>query len=157
MDKIPLSEVDVDKIRSEYISSGISIRELAEKHNVSVDALDKRCTRECWSEARRKLSAEVQAKADAEIAEQRAQMLVQFNKEDLEVARAIKNQIKQHIDDAIQNGVPLDSNDLKKLSSAAADAQKIGRLALGVSTSNNEHTGANGQPLVPVLDVHFID
>lgn len=155
--KSAISESDWDLIRTEYISSSISIREIADKYECSADALEKRAGREQWTEQRRKLSAEVLAMADKELAEKRAKLLVEFNAHDLEVAIAIRNQIKQHIDAATENGEPLDSNDLKRLASAASDAQKIGRLALGVSTSNNEVTGASGQPLVPILNVNFID
>lgn len=155
--KSAISEQDWQLIRSEYISSSISIRELAEKFNCSHDALEARAGREQWTEQRRKMSAEIQAKADAEIAEKRAQLLVEFNEQDLTVAKALRNQIKKHINDSLESGFPLSTQDIRRLASAASDAQKIGRLALGVSTANNEHTGANGQPLVPVLDVHFVD
>ena len=157
MAKSAISDKDWDLLRTEYVSSSISIRELAEKHNCSEDAIEKRSYRESWAEARRKLSAEVLAKADAELAESRAKELIKFNEEDLQVAKALREQISKHITDAIESDTPLSTHDIKRLTSAAADAQKIGRLALGVSTSNNEVTGANGQPLVPVLDVHFVD
>lgn len=155
--KSAISDQDWDRIRSEYISSSISIREIADKYECSADALEKRAGREQWTEQRRKMSAEVQAKADAEIAERRAQMLVEFNEQDLSVAKALRNQIKNHINDAIQKGEALSTHDIRRLASAAADAQKIGRLALGVSTANNEVTGVNGQPLVPFLNVNFVD
>lgn len=155
--KSSISEQDWELIRLEYISSSISIREIAEKHNCSADALEKRAGREQWTEQRRKMSAEVQAKADAEVAEKRAADLIKFNEEDLNVAKALRAQIAKHINDSIKSGTPLSTHDIRRLASAASDAQKIGRLALGVSTANNEHTGANGQPLVPVLDVHFVD
>lgn len=155
--KSAISEQDWERIRLEYISSSISIREIADKHECSADALEKRAGREQWTEQRRKMSAEIQAKADAEVSEKRAQDLIKFNEEDLNVAKALRSQIAKHINDAIKSSTPLSTHDIRRLASAAADAQKIGRLALGVSTSNNEHTGANGQPLVPVLDVHFVD
>lgn len=152
-----IADIDWDVIRQEYITSNIILRELANKHNVSEDAVEKRAQRESWSDAKRKLSAEVLAKADAELADSRAKELIKFNDEDLKVAKALRAQIAKHINEAMQSNMPLSTHDIKRLTSAAADAQKIGRLALGVSTSNNEVTGANGQPLVPVLDVHFVD
>ena len=155
--KSAISEQDWEAIRTEYISSSISIRELAEKYDCSADALEKRAYRDHWSEQRRKMSAEVLAKADAELAERRAADLIKFNEEDLNVAKALRAQIAKHINEAIKSNLPLSTHDIRRLASAAADAQKIGRLALGVSTANNELTGANGQPLVPVLDVHFVD
>ena len=155
--KSAISDKDWDLIRTDYVSSSISIRELADKFNCSADALEARAGREQWTEQRRKLSAEVLAKADAELTARRAADLIKFNEEDLNLAKALRSQIAKHINDAIKSQTPLSTHDIKRLSSAAADAQKIGRLALGVSTSNNEVTGANGQPLVPVLDVHFVD
>lgn len=157
MAKSAISDNDWDMLRTEYVSSSISIRELAKKHNCSEDALEKRAGREQWTEARRKLSAEVQAKADAELADKRAKELIELNEQDLGLAKAIKSQIAKHLNKANQNKEPLSIRELRLLASASESAQKIGRLALGVSTSNNEHTGANGVPLVPVLDVHFVD
>jgi hypothetical protein len=152
-----IADTEWDVLRTEYVSSNITLRELADKHGCSEDAVEKKAQREGWSDARRKLSAEVLAKADAELAESRAKELVKFNDEDLKVAKALRAQIAKHINEAMQSNVPLSTHDIKRLTSAAVDAQKSGRLALGVSTSNNEVTGANGQPLVPVLDVHFVD
>jgi hypothetical protein len=157
MAKSAISDTDWDKLRTEYVSSSISIRELAARHNCSEDAMEKRASREQWAEARRKLSAEVQSKADAELSEKRAKELVELNEQDLGLAKAIKAQIAKHLNKANQNKEPLSIRELRLLASASESAQKIGRLALGVSTSNNEHTGANGVPLVPVLDVHFVD
>lgn len=154
--KSAIPESDWDAIRTEYISSTISMRELAEKYNCSADAIEKRAYTQAWTEQRRKLAAEVLAKADAEITERRAKELIAFNEQDLQVAKAIRSQIARHITESMQNKVLLSAKELRTLASAASDAQKIGRLALGVSTSNNEHTGANGLPLIPVLDVHFI-
>lgn len=155
--KSAIPESDWDLIRTEYVSSSISIRELAEKYNCSADALEKRAHTQSWTEQRRKISAEVLAKADAEITERRAKELISFNEQDLQIAKAIRSQIAKHISEAMSSQTLLSTRDIRTLASAAESAQKIGRLALGVSTSNNEHTGANGQPLVPVLDVHFVD
>lgn len=155
--KSAIPESDWDLIRTEYISSSISIRELAEKYNCSADALEKRANTQSWTEQRRKISAEVLAKAEAEITARRAEELVEFNKQDLQIAKALRSQIAKHINEAMQNNELLTAKEIKTLVSAASDAQKIGRLALGVSTSNNEHTGANGLPLVPILEVHFVD
>jgi len=155
--KSAISDADWDLIRTEYISTSISIRELSEKYNCSADALEQRAHKQSWTEQRRKISAEVLAKADAEITERRAKELISFNEQDLQVAKAIRSQIAKHISEAMSSQTLLSTRDIRTLASAAESAQKIGRLALGVSTSNNEHTGANGQPLVPVLDVHFVD
>jgi len=155
--KSAIPESDWDLIRTEYISSSISIRELAEKYNCSADALEKRANTQSWTEQRRKISAEVLAKAEAEITARRAEELVEFNKQDLQIAKALRSQIAKHINEAMQNNELLTAKEIKTLVSAASDAQKIGRLALGVSTSNNEHTGQGGLPLIPILEVHFVD
>ena len=155
--KSAISDKDWDLIRTEYVSSSISIRELADKFDCSADAIEKRAGREQWTEQRRKMSAEVLAKADAELTAKRASDLVKFNEEDLNLAKALRSQIAKHINDAIRGSTPLSTHDIRRLASAAADAQKIGRLALGVSTANNEVTGDNGQPLVPILNVNFVD
>jgi hypothetical protein len=157
MAKSAISDKDWDKYRTEYVSSSISIRELAKKHGCSEDALEKRAGRELWAEARRKLSAEVQAKADAELAEKRAGELADFNEQDITIAKAIKVNIAKHLKKTNNNNEPLSIRDIKLLASAAESAQKIGRLALGVSTNNNEVTGKDGQPLKSSLELIFLD
>lgn len=155
--KSAIPEDDWERIRTEYVSSSISIRELAEKYKCSADALEKRCYTQGWTEQRRKISAEVLAIADAEITARRAEELLEFNKQDLQIAKALRAQIAKHINESLQNNELLSPKEIKTLVSAASDAQKIGRLALGVSTSNNEHTGQGGLPLIPILEVHFVD
>lgn len=155
--KSAISDKDWDLLRAEYISSSISIRELAEKFNCSHDALEARAGREQWTEQRRKMSAEVLERANQEIADKRVAELVKFNEEDLEIARAIRKQIRTHIEDSIQSNNLMKSDDIRKLASAAESAQKIGRLALGVSTNNNEVTGKDGSPLKSSLELVFLD
>jgi len=81
--KSAIPESDWDLIRTEYISSSISIRELAEKHDCSFEAIQKRSIRDGWLDQRHKLSAEVLAKADAEIVERRVKELNEFNEQDM--------------------------------------------------------------------------
>jgi hypothetical protein len=155
--KSAISDKDWDLLRAEYISSSISIRELADKFSCSADALEARAGREQWTEQRRKMSAEVLERANQEIADKRVAELVKFNEEDLEIARAIRKQIRTHIEDSIQSNNLMKSDDIRKLASAAESAQKIGRLALGVSTNNNEVTGKDGSPLKSSLELVFLD
>ena len=157
MPKSSINDTDWDKLRAEYISTSISIRELAQKHRCSEDALEKRAGRDSWSEARRKMSAEVQAKADAELAEKRVKELAEFNEQDINIAKAIKTHIAKHLNKAKANNEPLSIRELKLLAGASESAQKIGRLALGVSTNNNEVTGKDGQPLKSSLELIFLD
>lgn len=155
--KSAIPEDDWERIRTEYVSTSISIRELAEKYKCSADALEKRANTQSWTEQRRKISAEVLAKADAEITARRAKELAEYNEQDLKIAKALRAQIASHINLAMSTKDLLSAKEIKMLVSAMSDAQRIGRLALGVSTSNNEHTGANGLPLIPILEVHFVD
>jgi DNA-binding Lrp family transcriptional regulator len=58
-------EIDNEKrlnwhnIRGEYISGGISLREIAEKYGISFSTVQKRCQREKWTEAREKAKVKV--------------------------------------------------------------------------------------------------
>lgn len=155
--KSAIAEDLFEVLRTEYVNTTISIRELADKHQCSFEAIQKRSIRDGWLDQRRKLSAEVLAKVDAEIVERRVKELNEFNEQDIKIAKALRSQIALHINTALQSKDPLTPKEIKTLTSALADAQKIGRLALGVSTSNNEHTGAGGMPLIPILEVNFVD
>ena len=67
-----MGSIDWQSIKTEYISGDISIRELAEKHGVSLSTVKSRSSREGWVEARKEFQTKVDTKVNQNVAEQSA-------------------------------------------------------------------------------------
>lgn len=62
---------DWERIRAEYIAGGISLRDLAQKHGVSKDAISRRARADKWKLSRDKTATKVRQKTeDAVVARQ---------------------------------------------------------------------------------------
>lgn len=140
-------------IRAEFIAGKMTLRDLAEKHGVAYDALRKAAARGEWMDERHKVSQKVTSDAVNASIQTRVSELSQFNADDLRMAKALRGMAAQLINQSQQpNGKKLTIGELGQIARLAADAQKIGRLALGASTDNHELTGA-GQGPIQVSDV----
>lgn len=115
-------------LRVEYISSTITLRELARKHGIKAAGVMARAAKEKWEDQRKQESARVSKAAADAIMNDRVTMLAKFNEDDLRMARAIRAKAAQMMMYAER------PSDLRAIASAADIAQKIGRLALGVET-----------------------
>ena len=58
-----MADTDWTAIKTEYVTSSISYKKLAEKHGETENAVESRGRKEKWAEARRKYRAKVQKKA----------------------------------------------------------------------------------------------
>lgn len=140
-------------IRTEFIAGQMTIRELAEKHNVSYEALRKVASRNGWMNERHAVTQNVTSKAVATAIHTRVTELSQFNADDLKMAKALRGMAAQLINQSQQpNAKKLSLGELGQIARLASDAQKIGRLALGASTDNHELTGTERGP-IQVSDV----
>lgn len=140
-------------IRTEFIGGRMTIRELAEKHNVSYEALRKVASRGEWMNERHTVTQKVTSAAVATAIHTRVSELSQFNADDLKMAKALRGMAAQLINQSQQpNAKKLSLGELGQIARLASDAQKIGRLALGASTDNHELTGAGSGP-IQVSDV----
>lgn len=125
---------DWTKLRIEYVTSSITLRELAEKHGIKAAGVMRRAANEQWESVRKQESAKViMASLSASVPE-RASELEKFNAEDLALANLIRAKARDMLDDAAS------PSDLKALSGAIDTAQKVGRLALGAATENTSVT-----------------
>lgn len=146
--------INYEPLRIEYINSEISIRELAERHNISESALEAKAYRDDWSEQRKKIQEEVLLKANSMLAEKRATELAEWNDRDLQVAKALRAKAVAYLTDSKAD---LNPAQLRQLATTIEASQKIARLALGVSTNNSEITGKDGQPLLSSLELVFVE
>lgn len=95
--------VDWKKIKREYIKGGITQRELAEKHGVTLRQISNHATSEGWvrerEQRRDKLSTEIQQKADEKIAENESEVLAIKSRLKLKMYQQIEKRMES-VDEA---------------------------------------------------------
>lgn len=144
-------------LRAKFISGSMNLVELAEQDGVNYSATKQRAKREKWTEARTSASLKLSAEVAEKMLAGKVDDLVTFNENDLKVAKALRAQIAGHITRAQKNNVMLTPAEIRTLASTAESIQRIGRLALGASTTNNELTGKDGKEFdFPLVRVNFI-
>ena len=156
---MPKASIDWPAIRLEYVNGSMTYAELAERHALKPGTVRQRGNREGWEEQRNATTRHVTQAAQGELTETRVAELAEFNRADLDLARKIRERAVQMLaedmttDEATGEPVALSPRDLNAIAKAAESAQKVGRLALGVSTDNLGHGGPNGMGPVPVTQL----
>ncbi|HSV47457.1 MAG TPA: hypothetical protein VLJ58_16830 [Ramlibacter sp.] len=145
---------DWTALRLAFVNGAMTLVELARAHGINDSTMRARANREDWQAQRNEAQRAATAQAQAAITESRADQLREFNDADLRVARALRAMVARRLNNAAANpDEPLRAADLRALAAAAHEAQRIGRLALGISTENLGHGGPNGQGPVPLADI----
>ena len=122
-----------DTLRVEFVRGKMTLRQLAEKHGVSYDALRQVAASEKWKDQRHKSSQNVTTQAEKQAARDIAAERMREVEESLRIARAARAQLAR----LLQQIGASDEVDAGKLRTAAAvgdSAQKQARLALGMNT-----------------------
>lgn len=133
---------DWPALRQEWVSHpAMQLKELAAKHGLSAATVRARANRENWQRERNAMQREATQRATEAVVTTRAQQLARFNEDDLRVARAIRAKAAQML------GTAKGAAELRALASTLAEAQKIGRLALGATTENTGLSDPNGDPV----------
>lgn len=140
------AEPDWEAIRMDYLANNMQAPELAAKYKVKIPTIRKRIERGRWSVERIKFQQEAMAKARERATDERAAELLAFNSDDLKVARAIRARVARRLSVTDKEIPP---SELRQIASAAEAAQRIGRLALGVSTENLARKDAEGDGPTP--------
>lgn len=144
-------KVDWHTIHLEFINGAMTLADLATRHGINAATIRARAKREHWQDERHKLQRTVTANAVEQQTHIRAQELVKVNQDDLKLAKELRAQIKRHVQDAQDDERLLSPGDIRTLTVAAEAAQRMGRLALGISTENHQHTGVGNGP-IPTLN-----
>ena len=139
----PNARPDWSAIKVEYINGTMSQRELATAHDINAAGLMARANKEKWEDERKRSQAEVSKIAHDKLTEGRIDELTQFNADDLEMAKAIRNRAVT----LMETTGALTPTELRSLASAADTAQKIGRLALGAETAKTITENHNFTPI----------
>ena len=121
--------VDWLSIRAEYISTRISTRDLAQKHEVSYSTLRKRAEKEQWSKEResqrRKISAKVALKTAEALSSQTASATVKM----LAINDKLINLLSKTVD-ALEKGKP-NPYKVKVIVSAQKDLAGVLKATIG--------------------------
>lgn len=121
-------------LKVEYVTTSITLRDLADKHGIKAAGVMRRAAKEEWEAERKQESAKVSKAAIDESMPNRAKALADFNDEDLRVARGLRSMVIRQMTDA--QGV-MEPSQIRALAGAASEAQRIGRLALGAETESS--------------------
>lgn len=89
---------DWDKIRTEYITSDLSLKDISEKYGVQQRLVNTKSAEQGWVDQRKKYNAKVVEKAVNKVATKRANQLAK----ELAIADNISNVLKKALDDAEQ-------------------------------------------------------
>lgn len=143
-DKKPKVRGNWGELETEYITSSMSMRELASKHGIKAAGLMARAAKEKWEEKRKQFQADLSKRAVSGALPERAELLAKFNEEDLKVARGLRAMI---VNQMTESKGKMDPSQIRALAGAASEAQRIGRLALGAETENSTVTTRMLEPL----------
>lgn len=89
---------DWNKLKTEYVTTDISLRKLAEKHGIAKQTVFARSKEQGWVEAKKKHSARVSAKAIAKAETKQANALAK----ELDIADKISSVLQKALNDADQ-------------------------------------------------------
>lgn len=89
---------DWDKIRTEYITTDLSLKDISEKYGVQQRLVNTKSSEQGWVDQRKKYNAKVVEKAVNKVATKRANQLAK----ELTIADNISNVLKKALDDAEQ-------------------------------------------------------
>lgn len=95
---MPRSKYDWDKLRTEYITSDLSLKDISDKYGVSQRLVNTKSAEQGWVDQRKNYNAKVVEKAVNKVAAKRANQLAK----ELAIADNISNVLKKALDDAEQ-------------------------------------------------------
>ena len=95
---MPRPTYDWDKIRTEYITSDLSLKDISEKYGVQQRLVNTKSAEQGWVDQRKNYHAKVVEKAVNKVATKRANQLAK----ELAIADNISNVLKKALDDAEQ-------------------------------------------------------
>jgi GAF domain-containing protein len=134
-------------LRLKFVNGTMTLEELALENGIKPGTMRQYAARNGWREERDVLTKNVAEVVARDTTATRIKELSDFNDRDLQVARALRSQVAAHLTKAQQDKATISPNDLNRLAQAAERAQKMGRLALGVSTENTELSGNPAKPV----------
>jgi transposase len=94
-----VAKYDWIAIKSEYKKGGISLRDLAKKHNVSYSTLSKRAWKEKWDESRNQFGIKVESKVEEKLVSKKADKIIDRNAKLLSISDMATDVIQEYFKD----------------------------------------------------------
>jgi hypothetical protein len=114
-----------------------TIAELREVHGIPYTTIRRRMIDEGWIEKRDKYKCSLDKWLHAATADEYIEAATKFNGLCIEASQRAVEQIREHLHTRIADGETVSPLDLDRLGRSMVSWQKVGRLALGLSTENN--------------------
>ena len=143
----------IEAIRQDFVQGVLeeserrypTIEELAKKYEIPSVTLYRKSTAQSWKQQRMDFQKNLQIEIDAKRQNKLAKDAVDFDENNLRIAKALQNEIVALL--SFSNRARQDANrpyfspsSLNSLSMALSTCQRVGRLALGESTDNTNIT-----------------
>lgn len=138
--------VDWSVIESLYINDNTTThQQLADRFNKPLGTIKNRATKGKWLEKRNLKQANVIQKATEKATKSQIEIASKFNEDDIKLSQLLKSKVVG----LLNSDNDLTPTELNACANTLATSQKIGRLALGLSTDNSMLSGDKNNPLSP--------
>lgn len=117
-------------IKLEFVKSTLSIRDFAQAYGIPHSTLLKKAAAEKWSDERNQIGIRLESKAVDKVTDDKSDELAQFERKSLKAISRTHDKLLMMLEMAEK------PSELKAVSGALVDLQKVYRLALGASTEN---------------------
>lgn len=144
---------DWDKIKTEYVTTDISMRKLAEKYGVKENSLLSKAKREKWADEKKRFAHKVDTKVTQKMVTavsnekfDRYKVFTEIvNSTLLKAQQAVEDLDKRTVGGEVVGGLPIQPKDIKSLTSAIADLATL----LGYTSTMDEEENTTGVILIP--------
>lgn len=129
-------KVDWPKLKTEYITTAITTRALAEKYDVSYSALSKRAAKEAWSEARSEFGSTYEAEVQRKVVKATSDKAAELLSRELRIA----DRLSELIESKLAEGKNISSNAIKEYANTIKILEQVKRSITGTNTDAQERT-----------------
>lgn len=129
-------KVDWPKLKTEYVTTAITTRALADKYGVSYSALSKRAAKEAWSEARSEFGSNYEAEVQRKVVKETSDKTTELLSRELRIA----NRLSELIEEKITEGKYVSTNAIKEYANTIKILEQVKRSITGQNTDAQERT-----------------
>lgn len=129
--------INWEAARFGYISNHtMTLAEVAEKYHAAPATVWRRSGQEGWKEQRKAASEKLIEKVRERTTLSQSEELAHCNEDDLRIAALFKARVEARVEARLKQATDIPDHAMRSLEAVAEGAQRIARLALGVSTEN---------------------
>lgn len=143
-------KVDWEALETEYVMGNMTQRELAESHKLNASTVMNRATKGEWQSKREQKRAQTSKAVEIVATDERISQQIAQNRTDLNASTLVGAKVLKML------LVAKKPADVKALSGALKDCQAVARLALGMTTENNGHSGLDGKGLSVISKILIV-